>query len=148
MIKNVALTVAAFSLVMILGTAAVAGNGNLIPGDRGKLNREQIDERRALYAQYMQQTLETRSQLALKREQLSTLYAQPSPDLTQIKSLQDEIIDLQANLAHQANSYRGDFAYDSYGYGHHNRYLSGSGGYRHHQAWGDRGYGLCPRAGW
>jgi hypothetical protein len=115
----------------------------------GGFSGEQAAKWHSAYAQYMQNTLESRTQLAARREQLLTLQAQPEPDLNQLKAIQDEIIDLRASLAHQANAYHGNI--NNYGAYRHmgNAYprsgeFVGRGGFSHHRyRYNDR----CPYPG-
>lgn len=77
-----------------------AGGGyyqNLTPAQQA-----QVDKARA---QFLQETLTIRQNIASKNAELRTLIAQPNADQGRIKALSDELVDLRTQLAKKGNEY-------------------------------------------
>lgn len=84
------------------GYAAGSGGGpGYGPGPN--MSKEDYEEFQAKHAAFMKDTLQLRQSLATKRVELRTLYAQPDADQAKIKALNNELIDLRAQLAKKAN---------------------------------------------
>lgn len=60
-------------------------------------------------AKFMTDTLELRKAMATKHVELRTLYAQPTPDQAKIKALNNELIDIRAQLDKKRNEYMGQY---------------------------------------
>ncbi len=112
--KKFAALSAALGLAALLSTAAFAagpgmGGGPGMGHGHGRgysaLTPEQQTEVDQAHAAFMNETLKLRQEIAAKRTELSTLYAQPNPDQAKIKALSDEMVDLHAQLAKKRNEY-------------------------------------------
>lgn len=112
--KKFAAITAALGLAALLSTSAIAAG----PGHGGgqgmgygyhhgyaNLTPEQQAEVDQARAAFLNDTLKLRQEIAAKRAELGTLYAQPNPDQAKIKALSDEMVDLQAQLAKKRNEY-------------------------------------------
>lgn len=111
--KFAALTVA-LGLAALLGTSAMAAGPGMGGGPGmgygyhhgyANLTPEQQAEVDQARAAFLNDTLKLRQEIAAKRAELSTLYAQPNPDQAKIKALSDEMVDLHAQLAKKRNEY-------------------------------------------
>ena len=149
--RKLTVTTLVLGLIALSGASAWAWGGGPCPfGGPGNnataLTQEQITELQNAHTKFMEQTLEPRAQLASKMEQLNTLYAQANPDKQKIIALQNEIIDLRAAIAKQANTLQAGLSTDLYrtsgcmglhmmngpdirgGYGHHMGMMGPGGG--------------------
>jgi zinc resistance-associated protein len=114
--KKYAALTAAVGLAALISTSALAAPG-MGPGGPGmgpgahmgygwsQLTPEQQAEAQKAHAEFLNQTLALRQNLAAKRAELQTLYAQPAPDQAKIKALSDEMVDLRAALAKKRNEF-------------------------------------------
>ncbi|MBU1276817.1 MAG: periplasmic heavy metal sensor [Proteobacteria bacterium] len=84
------------------GYAAGSGGGPGY-GPGANMSKEDYEKFQANRAAFMKDTLQLRQSLATKRVELRTLYAQPDADQAKIKALNNELIDLRAQLAKKAN---------------------------------------------
>ena len=112
--KKFAAITAALGLAALISTSAIAagpgmGGGPGMGQGHGRgytaLSPEQQAEVDQSRAAFMNETLKLRQEIAAKRTELSTLYAQPNPDQAKIKALSDEMVDLHAQLAKKRNEY-------------------------------------------
>jgi len=74
-------------------------------GHHRKLTPEQRAEYKKLKADFLNETMAARQQLAAKRVELKTLLAQPNPDAAKIKTVADEKVDLLAQVMKKYNEY-------------------------------------------
>lgn len=112
--KKFAAITAALGFAALLSTSALAagpaaggGPGMGYGYHRGYANltaeqQAEVDQARATF---LNDTLKLRQEIAAKRAELGTLYAQPNPDQAKIKALSDEMVDLHAQLAKKRNEY-------------------------------------------
>lgn len=127
--KKYAALTAALGLAALISTTALAAPGAGGPGmgagmgpgyhmgqGWAQLTPEQQAEIQKAHAEFLNQTLALRQNLAAKRAELQTLYAQPTPDQAKIKALSDEIVDLGAALAKKRNEFRAKYP-NAYGWG-------------------------------
>lgn len=122
----VALAVAVcFSLPALAADAAKAPGPERGKGYHHKLTPEQRAEYKKAKADFLNDTLALRQQLAAKRVELETLLAQTTPDPAKIKAVADEKVDLLAQVMKKHNEYLAK--YPQY-FKHHKR---------HHGGWGD-----------
>lgn len=113
--KKIAVTgMLALALTALVATSALAappgapGRG-MGPGQgyaRAQISPEQIAKFREARAKFLLETLELRKAMAVKRVELSTLWAQPKPDQAKIQALSDQMADLGAALAKKRNAYQ------------------------------------------
>ncbi|MFH1035210.1 MAG: periplasmic heavy metal sensor [Pseudomonadota bacterium] len=114
--KKFAALTAAVGLAALISTSALAAPGGpgmgagYGPGYHmgqgwSQLTPEQQAEASKAHAEFLNQTLALRQNLAAKRAELGTLYAQPTPDQAKIKALSDEMVDLGAALAKKRNEF-------------------------------------------
>ena len=91
-----------------------------------KLTPEQRAELKKAKADFLDETMALRQQLAAKRVELKTLLKQPVPDAAKIKAVADEKVDLFAQIMKKHNEYLAK--YPKY-FAH--RHMRHHGGWRH-----------------
>ncbi|MBI5521507.1 MAG: periplasmic heavy metal sensor [Desulfarculus sp.] len=102
----VALAVAVcFSLPALAADAAKAPGPERGQGYHHKMTPEQRAEYKKVKADFLNDTMALRQQLAAKRVELKTLLAQPTPDGAKIKAVADEKVDLLAQVMKKYNEY-------------------------------------------
>lgn len=107
-------------------------------GYHGKWTPEQRAEYKKAKAEFLNETLALRQQLAAKRVELKTLLRQPNPDSAKIKAVADAKVDLLAQVMKKRNEYLAK--YPKF-FGHHQRH---HGGWGHPEKGGDK---VKPTAG-
>jgi len=95
------------------GYAAGGPGGGPGYGPGPQMTKEEFAQFQAKRAAFLKDTLQLRQTKAIKRIELRTELAQVKPDQAKIKALQDELIDLRAQLAKKAN----DAGLPGYGFG-------------------------------
>jgi Spy/CpxP family protein refolding chaperone len=127
--KKVLTVLAALALAATLSLPALAAEGAKVPGPErgkgyhGKFTPEQRAEYKKVKAEYLNDTMALRQQLAAKKVELDTLLRQPTPDAAKIKAVADESVDLHAQMMKKRNEYLAK--YPQY-FGQHKR---------HHGSW-------------
>ncbi len=130
--KKALMMMAALALAASISLPALAAEGGKAPGaERAKayharLTPEQKAEYKKAKADFLNETMALRQQLAAKKVELKTLLSQPNPDPAKIKAVADEKVDLHAQIMKKHNEYLAK--YPQY-FGHHKR---------HHKAWGHK----------
>lgn len=143
-------TVLAIAVAAMVSSTALAappagpGTGMRGPGQYyAQVNPEQVKAFQAARAKFMNETLELRKAMAVKRVEMQTLWAQTTPDEAKIKDLKDQMIDLRAQIAKKRNAImpasgpgfgrgmRGGFGgkHGGFGPGMHGGFGPGMGGY-------------------
>lgn len=109
--KVVAITLA-LGLSASVATTAWAGGWGMRGGEYGagcgyyqNLTPEQQAQVDKVRAQFLQETLALRQDIATKNAELRTMAAQPNADQGRIKTLSDKIVDLRTQLAKKSNEY-------------------------------------------
>lgn len=143
-----ALTIAA----LVAGTALAAPLGapgrGMEPGySRAQISQQDLAKFRAARAKFLLETLKLRQNIAAKRVELRTLWAQPTRDQAKIKALSDQLVDLGAALAKKRNAYLAEYpGMFGPGFGRHRRGPGGAFGPRFHRGPGPN-FGGCFGAG-
>jgi zinc resistance-associated protein len=123
--KKVLTVMAAMALAASLSLPALAADEAKGPGmDKAKgyhsrFTPEQRAEYKKVKAEYLNETMALRQQVAAKKVELKTILAQPSPDAAKIKAVADEKVDLQCQLLKKRNEYLAK--YPKY-FSHHKRF--------------------------
>jgi zinc resistance-associated protein len=123
--KKVLTVMVAMALAASLSLPALAADGpkgsgmDKAQGYHSKFTPEQRAEFKKVKAEYLNETMALRQQLAAKKVELKTVLAQPSPDAAKIKAVADEKVDLQAQLMKKRNEYLAK--YPKY-FAHHKRH--------------------------
>lgn len=111
--KKLASMIAVLALALSFGLPALAADNaqpGMAPGAAkkqhwDKLTPEQRAANRKAVADFLNETMATRQQLAAKHVELMTLRHQVEPDQAKIKTVADEVVDLKAQIAKKRNEY-------------------------------------------
>ena len=131
--KKMLTVLVALALAACWSLPALAADVPKAPGEmhgKGhfrKMTPEQRAELKKAKADFLNDTMALRQQLAAKRVELKTLLAQPTPDAAKIKAVADEKVDLFAQIMKKHNEYLAK--YPKY-FGHHHK--------RFHHGWGHK----------
>lgn len=121
----------ALALAVCWSLPALAADPAKAPGAETKRHHKLTPEQRAEYkkakADFLNDTMALRQQLAAKRVELKTLLAQPNPDAAKIKAVADEKVDLLAQVMKKYNEYLAKYPQ----YFGKKRYHHGQWGYHH-----------------
>ncbi|RJX36353.1 MAG: periplasmic heavy metal sensor [Desulfarculus sp.] len=106
--KKITVILASLALMGVLAGGAWARGGGpgwgYGPGYQGQqLSKEDYAKLAEKRATFLKETLPLRQQLAAKGIELKTLWAQPNPDQAKVQALNNEVIELRAQLAKKAN---------------------------------------------
>ena len=114
--KNIIIGMAVvFTLAMVISTAMAfgPGHGRGMSGCPGcgvppvsNLTAEQTTKIQALQQKNLTEITPLREQLFAKRTELRTLWTSQNPDQAQIKALQQDMLDINAQLQEKANNAR------------------------------------------
>ncbi len=123
--KRMSVILSALALVALMSTAALARGGmGMGPGMMGPgyaYNTQITPEQQAAFqkarADFLKATQDLRAQIAQRRVELRTLWAQPNPDQARITALNNQLVDLRAQLLKKRNQYLASFAGTGFGPG-------------------------------
>jgi len=106
--KRLLTILAALTLAVAIGLPALAAEkASPAPAQsqQSKLTPEQKAEYKKVKAEFLNETMAQRQQLAAKRVELNTLLSQPNPDPAKLKAVADEKVDLWAQVMKKHNEY-------------------------------------------
>jgi Spy/CpxP family protein refolding chaperone len=89
------------------GGHARGGGGRMGPSRHGweSMKPEEREQWQKMHSKFQMETLELRRQLASKRVELETLWAQPNVDKARVEKLSEEIGKLESDLAKERSKY-------------------------------------------
>ena len=76
-----------------------------VPGPLQSLKLEERKKWEKMWAQYLMDTMEIRKQIAVKRIELDTLWAQPDMDRAKVEKLSDELSELYKKRGKACDTY-------------------------------------------
>jgi zinc resistance-associated protein len=131
--KKLLTVLVALALAACWSLPALAADMAKAPGEMhgkghfAKLTPEQRAEFKKAKADFLNETMALRQQLAAKKVELKTLLSQPAPDAAKIKAVADEKVDLLAQIMKKHNEYLAK--YPKY-FAHHHKHF--------HHGWGHK----------
>ncbi len=134
--KRMSVIFSALAIVALISTVALARGGmGMGPGSMGpgyayntQITPQQQAALQKARADFLKDTQDLRNQIAQKRVELSTLWAQPNPDQARVTALNNQLVDLRAQLLKKRNQYLANFAGSGFGPGFGPGFCPGFGG--------------------
>ncbi|MFH1034000.1 MAG: periplasmic heavy metal sensor [Pseudomonadota bacterium] len=104
-ILTIAAALALAASLSLPAMPAMAAGPERVKAQHSRFTPEQRAEYKKVKAEYLNETLALRQQLAAKKVELKTLLRQPSPDAAKIKTVADEKVDLWSQVMKKRNEY-------------------------------------------